>query len=335
MGHGIGKSDHMYAAMSLPWHGLGTFVGERELTSDEAIKAAELDWEVHPVEIFDGEGSQIPRFRGLRETKTGSVLTVVSDRYKPIQNREAFSFLDEVSESGTARIHTAGSLYDLHRVWVLARIKGNIKVVDEDEIEKFILFHMAHDGTGAVNILFTPVRVVCANTLTYALKGRRGRGPKEYSFKITHKGDTKEQLAIAKSALGLIDTNFNALEEAYQAMAVTDDVDLTKDYYREFLNKIHMPTRITDPDERKKMDARIDKQLQQLIEHQQRSTTVPQQDNPTLWTGYNVITEYFDHGPYAPSQATDRRMNSLLFGQRAAKKQLAQKMAMELADERA
>ncbi len=181
MGHNVsfknGKARMFYWG-GLPWHGLGTKL-DGPATSAEAIKAAQLDSNVIKVPLcaVDKRGSAgVPDFFAtVPEDGWGKlgcpVFGVVGKDYKPLQNVDAFRFFDSIVGMGAAVYHTAGALGNGSRVWILAKLPSSIRVVGEDVADKYLLLSNGHDGHTAIQIKFTPVRVVCQNTLTRALKG--------------------------------------------------------------------------------------------------------------------------------------------------------------------
>lgn len=186
-----GKASMMYVG-DLPWHGLGTAL-QKPATATEAIKAAKLDWEVvkTPVYACVGNNRLVPTdsFAVVRSDMVDKpeceVLGVVGKDYTPLQNRDAFSFFDPIAGEGAAIYHTAGVLAGGRRVWMLAKLPGETRVIGDDISHKYLLLFNSHDGSGAVGVKFTPVRVVCQNTLTMALQ----REPRYHRGRIRgHRG---------------------------------------------------------------------------------------------------------------------------------------------------
>src|SRR5262249_30005108 len=153
------------------WHGLGINVANA-VTAKQAIILAHLDWTVEKWPLRAVKQSfDVPvdgSFATIR-TDTRAVLGVVSDQYRVLQNVAAFAFMDEAISEGAAMWETAGALNDGRRVWMLARIPKSVKAMQGDEIKPYALLCSSHDGSLAVHIKPTTVRVVCNNTLTLAL----------------------------------------------------------------------------------------------------------------------------------------------------------------------
>ena len=173
-----------------PWHGMGLRVLEAP-TSDDALVAAGLDWEVKQSPSFiNVNGIDIPTgdLVNYRDTDN-KVLGTVSERYKPVQNRDAFSFTDSIVGENCC-YDTAGSLDGGKIVWLLARM-DDMNVLG-DVVEPYLLFANSHDGKGSVRVTMTNVRVVCQNTLNLALASARR------SFSFIHKGDINSKIEEAR-----------------------------------------------------------------------------------------------------------------------------------------
>ena len=151
----------MFSVRETPWHGLGTIVNDAP-TSEDALRISELDWKVVQDDIFTDSDERITGYKANIRDTDRKILGVVSDRYKIVQNTDAFSFTDELLGQGV-RYETAGSLQDGRRVWLLARMPKEY-IGGSDEICPYLVFSNSHDGTGAVKVAITPVRVVCNNS---------------------------------------------------------------------------------------------------------------------------------------------------------------------------
>lgn len=198
----------------VPWHGLGESVREAQ-TAEEAIVAAGLNWEVETVpsrwqdpttgeELVDES-----RFKVLRSDKYGqeALLGDVGRVYRPIQNREAFAFADNLVGEGHALYHTAGALCGGQKVWLLANLAGHLQMPADDEVGKFLLLANAHDGGMSLTASVTPIRVVCQNTLRLALKGAQN------TFRIRHTPAYEDRLDEARKALGIADAYYRTFSD--------------------------------------------------------------------------------------------------------------------------
>lgn len=199
-----------------PWHGLGTMV-EQAPSSADALRLAALDWTVIQKQLQVCGGAKIENYRAnIRETD-GKVLGVVTDRYRIVQNVDAFTFTDSLI-GGDVRYETAGSLNGGKKIWLLAKLPDTELV--GDKTEPYICFSNTHDGSGAVRVCMTPIRVVCNNTLNMALNGAKR------SWSVRHTGDIKMKLHEAQVCLELAGQYMEKLAEQADRMAntsVTDD----------------------------------------------------------------------------------------------------------------
>lgn len=196
-----------------PWHGLGAEVSEAP-TSADALKLAGLDWEVKQEPIFDGNGNQINGYKANVRSSDSKILGVVGDRYRIVQNTDAFSFTDNLI-GGEVRYETAGSLKEGRRVWLLARMP-DMKLAG-DTVEPYLCFTNAHDGSCGVKVCMTPVRVVCNNTLNIALNSAKR------VWSMRHTENIHERLNEAHDCLFRAESYMADLE-AYADMAANKTV---------------------------------------------------------------------------------------------------------------
>jgi phage/plasmid-like protein (TIGR03299 family) len=208
-----------------PWHGLGTRVPDL-MTSAEALRHAGLDWEVELRPVFLSYGTTpadgiyvADRHRAVVRKTDGRYLGIVGKGYRPLQNVEAFRFMDDVVDSGEAKYETAGSLREGRRVWMLARLPKDLLIGGEDAVRQFLLLTNAHDGWAPVTVVATPVRVVCANTLGAALAGARR------VWTVRHVGALTGKLSEVRDALGLTFRYFGAFEEIANRLIETTFTD--------------------------------------------------------------------------------------------------------------
>lgn len=182
----------MFYTRTKPWHGLGTMV-EKAPTSEAALELAGLDWQVVQKKLVTDGGIEVPGFKAnLRETDN-QVLGVVSDRYKVVQNADAFSFTDALLGEGVT-YETAGSLQNGRRTWILAKLPTRY-IISGDEITPYLVFMNSHDGSGSIKAAMTPIRVVCQNTLNLVLSTAKR------CWSTNHVGDIKGKMEDARYTL--------------------------------------------------------------------------------------------------------------------------------------
>lgn len=208
--------ESMFYVRETPWHGLGKQV-EEALDSQSALKEAGLDWKVEQMAVFTGDGKVVPGYKANIRDRDRRVLGVVTDRYKVVQNLEAFSFTDDLLGRGV-RYETAGSIQDGKKVWILARMPREY-IITGEQITPYLVFSNSHDGSGAIRVALTPIRVVCQNTLNLALENAKR------SWSMIHTGDIKGKLKEAEQTLGLAEKYMTALGkevEQLQKVKLTD-----------------------------------------------------------------------------------------------------------------
>lgn len=184
--------ESMFYVRETPWHGLGTKVMEAP-KSEDALIAAGLNWNVVQEPIYTAENDLISGYKANVRDSDRRVLGVVTDRYKVVQNHEAFAFTDELLGQGV-RYETAGSLQDGRKVWLLAHMPHEY-IISGERISPYLLFSNTHDGSGAIKVALTPIRVVCNNTLNLALRTA------QRSWSMIHTGDVKSKMKEASDTL--------------------------------------------------------------------------------------------------------------------------------------
>ena len=199
----------MFSVREKPWHGLGTIVKEAP-TSADAIRLAGLDWSVVQEPIYTNFNRVVDGYRANVRSSDRKVLGVVSDRYKVVQNVDAFSFTDELLGKGV-RYETAGSLQEGKKVWLLARLPREYIIAGE-RISPYLVFSNTHDGSGAVRVAVTPIRVCCNNTLNLAL------GTAKRSFSMIHTGNIQDKIQEAKDTLFLAEEYMDCLGVEFERL---------------------------------------------------------------------------------------------------------------------
>ena len=310
----------MYAG-EIPWHGLGTRL-EEPATAREAIEVSGLDYLVELKKIETADGTPIPQRKAVVRSDSGGVLGVVVNSYVPVQNHQAFGFLDAVVSDGSLRYHTAGALGKGERVWMLAKLPEDIRVKNSDDItEKYLLLSNSHDGSSSLRVYFTPIRVVCANTLAIAARNGQGQG-----ISIMHKGDLAAKVRQAQDVLGLarrfyddVDAQINRLASHYPSTRQLEE------YFRQVYPD--------SPDGESARTKNVRQEMFRLFEHG-IGHDMPEIRH-TTWTALNAVTEYVDHYRSTRGKtATDRasnRLESSWFGSGARLKERAWELALQMA----
>lgn len=216
----------MFYTRQKPWHGLGVEVKEAP-TSADALQLAGLDWQVVQEPIYTDSGKQIPGYKANVRDTDHKVLGVVTDRYRIIQNQEAFAFTDELLGNGV-RYETAGSLQEGRKVWLLARLPREY-IISGERISPYLVFSNTHDGSGAVRVAVTPVRVVCNNTLNLALNTAKR------SWSMIHTGDIKGKIQEAKDTLFMAEEYMDSLGKEFERLRKQKITDQQVKEYIELL----------------------------------------------------------------------------------------------------
>ncbi len=201
----------MFSTREKPWHGLGTIVAEAP-ASKEALELAGLDWKVVQKRIYTENNQLIPGYRANVRDTDNKLLGVVSDRYRVVQNEDAFAFTDALLGEGV-RYETAGSLQSGRRVWMLAKLPNEYIILGE-QISPYLVFCNAHDGSGAIKVAMTPIRVVCSNTLNLALHTAKRCWSAKHTTNISDKlEEAKETLFFAESYMSSLGQEMEMLRK--------------------------------------------------------------------------------------------------------------------------
>lgn len=218
--------ESMFYVRETPWHGLGTKVLSA-LTSKEALRMAGLDWQVVQEPIYTETEKRIDGYKANVRDMDRRVLGVVTDRYKVIQNEEAFAFTDELLGEGV-RYETAGSLQGGRKVWLLAHLPQEY-IISGEHISPYLVFSNTHDGSGAIKVALTPIRVVCNNTLNLALNTAKR------SWSMIHTGDIRGKMEEAKDTLFMAKRYMDELGKEFETLRKISMSDKTVMQYIEEL----------------------------------------------------------------------------------------------------
>ena len=291
--HGIEISE-FEAAVALrntpAWHNLGT-VFEGEVDTDEMLELAHLnDWDVHlrPVEVAGIDNDRFAKqyFATVRTNPFDGgldTLSIVGERYKTFQNEELFDFGQALLHNGGIW-ESAGSIREGRQVFASLVIPNSITLDPEganDQVESYLMLTTSHDGTSAIVAGITPVRVVCQNTLNFAINGLK------QSFKIRHTQSAEGKIQIARETLGLAAAYMTEFEEEAQLMIETE---MSNAEFERIFNEIYP----LDSDAGKAATTRHGTKWEQALD-----LFVAQDANAsnanilgTAWAGLNALTEH-------------------------------------------
>lgn len=231
--------ESMFSVREIPWHGLGTIVQEAP-TSADALRLAGLDWTVNQNPVFTEGGFEIPNYKANVRSSDNTVLGIVTDRYKVVQNAEAFAFTDSIIDTGNVLYETAGSLRNGKTIWMLARMpETNIL---GDKFDPYMCFTNSHDGSGAVKVCMTPIRVVCNNTLNMALANA------SRCWSTKHIGDISSKLEEAKHTLTMANNYMKKLDEEADKLA---NQKISEDEIAKILDELFPVNEDKDSDRKK------------------------------------------------------------------------------------
>jgi phage/plasmid-like protein (TIGR03299 family) len=278
-----------FASLREPaWHGLGTVFSE-EVTTAEMLKLAHLDnWNVRLEDVTIPEGFASDKsFSFVTRTnpfnsEQNDVLGVVGERYVPLQNEDLFDFGDLMLDGG-GRWETAGSIKGGRQVFGSLALERET-VLDpngvSDKVNTYLLINTSHDGSVAIQASITPVRVVCANTLNLALKGKA-----KQSFKIRHTSTASGKVAQAREALGLANKYMDEFDKLAQDMI---SKEITKAKFDEIVALAYPAPEKDAKGSFKKYNDKMD--LIQSIYVGDYNNTI----SGTAWGAFNALTERLD-----------------------------------------
>ena len=310
MAHNV---ETMAYAGETPWHGLGVPV-PADLSPEQMLEKAGLDWTVRKVPAYaDVAGKRVAVGRSaLVRDSDDTILDVVSDDWNVLQNHEAFEFFHDFVANGDMEMHTAGSLRNGQLVWALAKVHDGFELFKGDQVDSYLLFSNPHKYGWSIDVRFTPIRVVCNNTLTLSLN-TTSKNFVKVSHRRQFSGDeVKETLGIAKEKLA-----------KYKEMAQFlggkkyNVIDLTK-YFKQVFP-------VTGgPEKKKEMSISASKALDVI--HTQPGANFAE---GSWWSAFNTVTYMVDH---VLGRSQDNRLTSAWFGNGKKVKADALELAIEMAE---
>ena len=310
----------MAYAGEVPWHGLGVPVNN-DLTPNQMMKKAGLDWTVEQYDSYATlpNGKKVATgMKALVRSSDNKVLTNIGQIWNPVQNEEAFEFFSEYVLAGDMEMHTAGSLKGGQMVWALAKVKESFDLFGGDKVESYLLFSNPHLYGKSIDIRFTPIRVVCNNTLSLSLAEQAER-----SIKVGHRGSFNAD--EVKKALGIASDKLKTYKEMAEFLGSKRyNIDSLVEYY----NTVYPRT----------ADKRVQNKELSLETLSKNATAcydaLEQQPGAkyaegSWWQAFNSVTYVTDH---MQGRNPDNRLYSSWFGGNQIKKRNALQTALEFAE---
>ena len=283
----------MFYTRQEPWHGLGTKVEEAP-TSEAALIYAGLDWNVVQEDVYTEEQIFIPGYKVNLRDSDGTVLGIVSDRYRVVQNAEAFRFTDDLLGEGVT-YETAGSLNGGRNTWMLAKLPQRY-IISGDEITPYLVVMNSHDGSSGIKVAMTPIRVVCQNTLNLALTSAKRL------WTTKHTTNVMGRVHEAQITLGLAEKYMTALGREIDLLS---DIRLSDRIAKEFLDEMFPVTGdMTD------LQRRNNSRMREDLEY--RYYDAPDLDHIGK-NGYRFINAVSDFATHAEPIRKTKNYNENLF----------------------
>ena len=304
----------MAYAGALPWHGLGTKVPQ-DLSPEQMLDAAGLNWSVSKSPAYSLVGEEFVSIgqSALVRDIDNKILDVVSDDWNPVQNAEAFEFFNEFVAAGDMEMHTAGSLKGGQIIWALAKVKESFELFKGDRIDSYMLFSNFHKYGFSTDVRFTPIRVVCNNTLTLSLNSKVERMAKISHRKVFDPSNVKDMLGIATNKLAKYKEMAQFLGSK---QAKNEDI---VDYFCRIFP-------VTGSNDKKKKDISKSAQTALDILHTQPGSEYAE---GTWWQPFNAVTYMTDH---LAGRSADTRLTSAWYGYNKGVKTKALELAVEMAE---
>lgn len=342
MAHNLNYNENLqrhafFSVKEKAWHNLGVVIDSYP-TSAEAIQFAGLNFEVQKQPLFtvrynadgqamDHEKNVSTHFATMR-MDTHEILGIVGNKYQVVQNAEAFTFFDAIVGGGDGIFYeTAGALGNGEKIFITAKLPDYIKVGSKDVIEKYIFLTTSHDGSGAITAAFTPIRIVCNNTLNAALKNMSN------CVTIRHTLNASQQLTQAHKVMQIATYQADKLTQVFNKWANTRVTDAE---VKKLIGLAMSPTpeaftAIASNNTAFEFSRQFEEVTGQIFEY--AATAESQQLNTTkgtLFGVYNAITGYYQN--VADYKSQDAKLKSIMFGTALSRTQKAFELCQNAKD---
>ena len=334
--------ESMAYAGEVPWHGLGVQV-DSNLTPKEMLVEAGLDWSVSKREIFTYDNADPDKSEDLIMAPNHSLLVRDSDntifgpcgpKFIPTQNEDAFTFFKKFTDAGKMTMETAGSLKDGRQIWGLAKVDESFTLPGDDRVLGNLLVSVSHEWGKSNEIRFTPIRVVCNNTLSMALADRT-----QPHFKMPHtRAFDADLIKTAEDALGLASNRMKEYKEAAEFLCTKKyNKDTVVSYIADLMQpKLAMQQKLLEQSKTEKtylaratmLDEfqRAPSKVYEALEQQPGANL--KSSSGTWWGAMNAVTFVDDH---KWGHDRDAAMHNAWFGARASLKTKAMTTALDYA----
>lgn len=306
MSHNINFNENtalhsFFSVKEKAWHGLGQIIDQYP-TSSEAIKYSGLDFQVVKTNLYTCPNLQknesdrilslpVSNYFATMRTDNNCVLGVVGKDYQIVQNRDAFTFFDSIVGGDGIQYETAGALGLGEKMFITAKLPDYIRIGKDDLIEKYLFLTTSHDGSGSITAAFTPIRIVCMNTLNAALRNCSN------VVKIRHTSNAQERLKIAHQVLGISNRFSDEIDQVFNhwAKMPIKDNDLKK-----LLDLAMAPNKLVQKQVRQGQVNVLSTQYKNIVEDvYEYALSNPTQQMPTtmgtVFGAYNAVTGYFQN----------------------------------------
>lgn len=325
MAHNINRTngkDSFFSVKEKAWHSLGQII-EDYPTSEEAIIHAGLDFEVEKRRIFTHNGNEnftnvaldmgnveIKNFFATARKDTNQILGIVGSKYEVVQNKSAFVFFDSlVDNSNGIKYETAGALGDGERIFITAKMPDVIKIGRKDIIEEYIFLTTSHDGSGSITAAFTPVRIVCNNTLNMALQNHSN------AVFIKHTTNAEVKLKEAARIMKIAESTSDMLETLFNKWAKVklNDAEVKKLIRLAMSPNKEVAKSIIENNTAYEFSKHFEDVCSQVFDYSQVSPSQQMETTAgTLFGAYNAVTGYYQNVKTFSSD--DAKVNSIMFG---------------------
>lgn len=296
----------------MPWHeNSKPAIGAARKDAVKFVEECGCDWTVslRGLAAFDGaQLLEVDTHRAIVRDKDSTILGLCGSEYEPLQNTDAFKWFQPFVDADLAEFHTGGSLFGGKRIWALAKIIApSIEIIPGDNVEKFILLTNVHDYSGAIVPGYTPIRVVCANTMQMALRCKQS-----VLKRVRHDAKMMMNLTKIRETMNVINQTF---EDNAKYLQLLTQKTCSKDQLDEYTRQTF--------ELREDVNSSIVFEVTKLFENG-RGTDIDGVRG-TWWGAYNAVTEYLAYNACRTSEA---RLNSLWYGRGTAFNQKALELAL-------